>query len=133
AGCPKRAPVPDPTDDGPVITAPMPDTAPARRVARQLLDARLSGPHLVGDAELGLDTLIFAPDGTWQAEVYEELGGDRVGCEERGAWSIQAMEGDAAVVDLVLRWSTCPGREAGEHGRVLLEPLGGGRWRTAPR
>ncbi len=90
----------------------------AKGFVTKLLKVTVSRFNPTGSAEFTYEAMNFSGDGTWTAQGKLSLGGETIDCIEDGSWSIDAMDGDNAVMEWVVTKTNCPSRDSGTEQRV---------------
>jgi hypothetical protein len=94
--------------------------ADAKGFVNKLLKVTVTRFNPTGSSEFSYNAMTFSGDGTWTAQGELSLGGETIDCVEDGSWTIDAMDGDNAVMEWVVTKTNCPSRDAGVEQRVNM-------------
>ena len=105
----------------------LPDDKDTRKFADHLVRNPILNfkPNDGAGADLMWQSVKFGAKNHWEAQATLSAGGETVGCEEAGRWTLDKAESaDKAVLNLDTNKSTCAGRSGADQYRVAVTAEG---------
>ncbi len=111
----------------------LPQDKNSKAFAKALVDLEITRFSPTDDGVLKYELMSFQADATWSAQAAVEIADERMDCTEGGGWSLDpATSEDNATITWTVEETNCPGREAGDLQRALVD-LSGGSFNVAFR